>query len=78
MAIRIKFSRDAYDQADADARSLETRIAHFRSEWEARKHIYDEEIRRLDHDQKSLRGVLMCILDELDKADAAAAKKAAT
>lgn len=76
MAIKITLTRENYELTDQQARSIETRLLQLTNEWEARKHIYDEEIRRLKHDQASLRGVLICMLDELDKADAAKAKAA--
>jgi len=71
MGLRIhpRMTRAAYDKADEQARSIETRLAQLHAEWEARKRIYDEDIRRLEHDQRSLRGALIAILDELDRND---------
>jgi len=70
MGLRIhRMTRATYDKVDEQARSIETRLAQLHAEWEARKRIYDEDIRRLKHDQNSLRGALIAILDELDRTD---------
>jgi len=62
-------TRAAYLEADEAARSIETRLAQLHAEWEARKRIYDEDIRRLKHDQNSLRTALLAILADLDRSD---------
>ncbi len=62
-------TRESYEDAERKARDFEASLSHLTTEWERAKNVVDEELRRLRHDQNSLRGVLMCILDELDAAD---------
>lgn len=70
MSIRLmRMTRESYEDAERRARDFEASLSHLVAEWSRAKGIVDEELRRLQHDQNSLRGVLLCILDELEAAD---------
>lgn len=70
MAIRImRMTRENYADAERRAREFEDSLSHLKTEWDRAKNVVDEELRRLQHDQNSLRGVLMVILDELEASD---------